>query len=155
MQRTILIGEYTTGKSRAAGLMTMGKSICEVNMRPLNNLRKADIARRLRRILGNARPEDTIVLIDEISKKSLDVVLLFFFEDRFDVEPKMKAPFVWSPEQVILIGSNLTYADIPKGLSYLRRYNIITCKENLDHSIEMIMHHPEEIDPAFNKNLNY
>jgi hypothetical protein len=145
MQRTLLIGADETGKSRAAKLLIRSQRVWHINFRSLNKLSKEQMIRQVLWGLGQFKNGD-VLLFDEVQPEALRYLMEYLLQDEIVIEAQMKAPFSVFPAAAYIIGWGVSIDDVPKDLSYLSLYNIITCRENRDHSIEMSLHHMPEID---------
>jgi hypothetical protein len=151
MKRTLLIGPAASGKSRASKLMLLGNyHYVTLDLTQLRGQRPSNVHGSISSMLRHADFKVTTIICEEVPLKQLEKVMSFFFNEEIIVNPQGKPAFAIYPIELILIAQDtVTYNDVPKSPSYLRRYNIIECLSSNNHCIVQMMHHPIEIDPVY------
>lgn len=120
----IIIGDAGTGKS------TVAKALAS-NFKEANRVFISGNESFNRFGFSACTPETKLVIIDEVkdSKRLEDLIPL---TAELIVDKQGKEPFTINPKIVVVCNEKITLQDIPKGLSFSRRFTIIECTKELN-----------------------
>jgi hypothetical protein len=141
MKRTIYIGAASSGKSYAAKLQVAKTNYGRytiINGRELRFTKKNDVDYHIMQLMNRGGQLEKILVIDDVPRAVLKDVLHYFCGDEYEINPKGKSPYIFKPEEVILIAdSDTLLSEVSLLPSMLRRYQIFQCHSANAHGVMM------------------
>lgn len=149
MNGTIILGAATTGKNRSIKLLYPRENRTDINAGSLSKKSKKEAVRMLDYWLTGftMSAKTTLIVIDEFPVRHFGILSEYLLLNFIKLEQQGRDAVYITPKIVVIMDA--TYDSFYKNMSLLRRYNILTCLGNEDHSINLKLHHPIEIDPAY------
>jgi hypothetical protein len=144
MKRTLLIGPAMSGKSYTANMIRKTyRLVTELNGRTLKSWKKNETGDWFFGIMFSVKESPDLIIIDEIPKNRLEELMSLFFNPELITERRSVGPVTIQAD--ILLVCECKIGDIPTGMSYKRRYNIINCLAADNAGVTMKMLNPDPI----------